>query len=336
MNGDFSIKRTLRMIFLDLLIFICLFGIGETYLRMFQPSLERLIYTDSLSGGHPIIYNSLGLRDIEFPSEKPAGENRILILGNSTTFGSGVAMEDTYPKQLEKILGPPYRVINAGGQGSSLPESIAFLKETGFDFKPDLIVLGFSPPMIGKTKLQSGQAGFSAHFRNFLLNFHRAFGNSYLYAALDHYGRKNLYGIGVLRDDLSVIKGAVYAYGFDAPGVDMTAIQGDYETFFALLQELRDLSAKQDIPLIVLGMPSSFELGKQESLNPRAYPLDKIRISPLDKIAEAAKKIEIPFIDLRDALKSREDAYIPGDYAHLSKQGHLETARFLAKELQWP
>src|SRR5262249_13886526 len=64
-------------------------------------------------------FNSLGLRDREFPFGKPPGTFRILVLGDSYPEGVQVPVEQTFPKQLERMLatrepGRPFEVINAG------------------------------------------------------------------------------------------------------------------------------------------------------------------------------------------------------------------------------
>src|SRR5262245_1153152 len=48
--------------------------------------------------------NRHGERDDEFPAEKPEGELRILVLGDSFTMGANVAQDATYPQVLEKLL----------------------------------------------------------------------------------------------------------------------------------------------------------------------------------------------------------------------------------------
>src|SRR3989344_5337015 len=48
--------------------------------------------------------NSLGYRDYEFTIKKPEDINRILVIGDSTTYGFGVEIDETYAKVLEKYL----------------------------------------------------------------------------------------------------------------------------------------------------------------------------------------------------------------------------------------
>src|SRR5215472_9264005 len=71
--------------------------------------------------GVPVSINSDGLRDRDFSLEKPPGVYRIMMLGDSTTFGWGVREENTAAKFLERKLNenplPGYKsveVMNAG------------------------------------------------------------------------------------------------------------------------------------------------------------------------------------------------------------------------------
>ena len=53
--------------------------------------------------------NTKGLRDREYNSKKPKNTFRILVLGDSFTFGSCVEENETYPKVLENFLNTPKR-----------------------------------------------------------------------------------------------------------------------------------------------------------------------------------------------------------------------------------
>src|SRR5271170_1922765 len=71
--------------------------------------------------GVPVSINSAGMRDGEYSVEKPPGVYRIMMLGDSTTFGWGVREQDTAAKFLERKLNgqlPPgynkVEVLNTG------------------------------------------------------------------------------------------------------------------------------------------------------------------------------------------------------------------------------
>lgn len=92
--------------------------------------------------------NSLGLRNEEFSPQKPQNTFRILMLGDSYTFGIGVELEQTFSKQLEKILneGHPKRkieVINAGVSSYSPIIEYLFLVTKGLSYQPDLVILNY-------------------------------------------------------------------------------------------------------------------------------------------------------------------------------------------------
>ena len=91
--------------------------------------------------------NSLGFRDYEFKVNKDPGVYRILVLGDSITFGAGVTLEDTYVKQTERLLldsnNQPYEVINAGVSGYHFEHYYLFIKDNIAKFDPDHIVIGF-------------------------------------------------------------------------------------------------------------------------------------------------------------------------------------------------
>lgn len=91
--------------------------------------------------------NSMGLRDREFSLKKPAGTFRILVIGDSFTVGANVREEQTYAKALERKLrdawGPNIEVVNSGVGGWNPPQYEAYYEHYGYQFEPDLILIGF-------------------------------------------------------------------------------------------------------------------------------------------------------------------------------------------------
>jgi len=92
--------------------------------------------------------NKIGFRDREFSLEAPKNTVRILVLGDSFTFGNGVKdFNMTYPKKLEEILNNnssvDFEVINAGVGGSNTEDQLILLKTKGIAFNPDIVMLGY-------------------------------------------------------------------------------------------------------------------------------------------------------------------------------------------------
>jgi lysophospholipase L1-like esterase len=87
--------------------------------------------------------NRLGLRGPEV-GEKAPGERRILLLGESTTFGFGVGQDETYAARLQAQLdGEPgrYSVVNAGVPAWTLFQSTVWLRERGLALAPDAVAI---------------------------------------------------------------------------------------------------------------------------------------------------------------------------------------------------
>lgn len=95
----------------------------------------------------PVVTNSYGLRNEEISRRPVAGTSRVLCLGDSLTFGVGVAFADAYPKRLQAALNAAGRgrheVINAGVPAYDTWQEITYLREEGWRFEPTLVILGF-------------------------------------------------------------------------------------------------------------------------------------------------------------------------------------------------
>ncbi len=99
--------------------------------------------------GAPVSINSHGLRDREYSLAKPRDVYRIVMLGDSTTFGWGVPVEQTVAKILERQLNASahhdrrFEVLNAGvGNYGTVQEFNHYLT---YDraFSPDLVILEY-------------------------------------------------------------------------------------------------------------------------------------------------------------------------------------------------
>ena len=92
--------------------------------------------------------NALGLKDREYPAEKPAGVFRVLVLGDSYTEGFGLPIPQTMPKQLEAMLARdrcarPVEIVNGGVSSYSPILEYLFLRQVAPTLDPDLLVLAF-------------------------------------------------------------------------------------------------------------------------------------------------------------------------------------------------
>lgn len=102
--------------------------------------------------GAPVIINSKGLRDKEYDYEKPEDVYRILVIGDSLTFGWGVKSEETFSKILEDRLNDQnnisqkykkIEVINSGIGNYNTKQELAFLENEGLRYSPDEVILAY-------------------------------------------------------------------------------------------------------------------------------------------------------------------------------------------------
>ena len=83
--------------------------------------------------------NSLGFRDREVPP-KSAGRYRIVVVGDSFTWGAGLERDERFSNLLEHFLGPRYEVFNFGVPGNNMPGHLDVL-DRALAVKPDFVLL---------------------------------------------------------------------------------------------------------------------------------------------------------------------------------------------------
>ncbi len=117
---------------------------GPRGLRL-RPNTRAEIHDHSLSHTDVILkINSIGVRYDELGPKAP-GEFRVLVLGDSTTFGDFVKEEDTLTRRLEALAKGrrrTIRFINAGLPGVGTMEEFYFYTELKDEVDPDLVLVG--------------------------------------------------------------------------------------------------------------------------------------------------------------------------------------------------
>lgn len=91
------------------------------------------VYTYSYSN------NSIGLRGSDVSGKT---RRRILVLGDSFTYGIGVNDDETFCSILQQKL-PSYEIINAGNGGKGTDYQVKFYRTVGKGFQPNLVLLIF-------------------------------------------------------------------------------------------------------------------------------------------------------------------------------------------------
>jgi lysophospholipase L1-like esterase len=121
---------------------------------LIRPSSDPRIVYELIPGlatqfrGAALATSSQGLRDREYPVERPPGSVRIVGIGDSVMFGWGVPEEATFLARLEARLNAEHparrwEVINAAVPGYNAVMEVASLREKGLRFQPDVVVMDF-------------------------------------------------------------------------------------------------------------------------------------------------------------------------------------------------
>src|SRR3954468_19915222 len=111
--------------------------------KLMKPLADMRIF------GARVQTNDQGFRDRQanIPAKQP-GEFRIVVLGDSFTFGPGVEYEHLYTSLLGSRLArshPEVKVINLAVEGYNIIQYEAVLEEVGLGLKPDLVLLALFP-----------------------------------------------------------------------------------------------------------------------------------------------------------------------------------------------
>ena len=222
--------------------------------------------------GVPVAINSLGLRDREYDLAKPAGTVRVLMLGDSLTFGWGAPVDGTTAKRLEARLnaadaGRRYEVINTGIGNTNTAMQVAQFLSKWYNFEPDVIVLNYFINDAEDTPSRK---------QNLLME--HSYGAVFLAGRIDVLWRGYLGG-----SDWKAYYDGLYRD--DAPG---------WRQARESLAALADYCRRNGIGLLVVNYPELHELAD--------YPFARVT-----RLVEAAATDNgVPFLDLLPAVQGED------------------------------
>jgi hypothetical protein len=97
--------------------------------------------------------NARGLRGVtDFSYARSAGRKRVVVLGDSFTFGEGVSDDETFCAHLARAL-PDTDIINMGVHGYGYGQMCITLEQEGVKYRPDVVLIGFVYDDMNRTVL---------------------------------------------------------------------------------------------------------------------------------------------------------------------------------------
>lgn len=254
--------------------------------------------------GVPIAINSKGLRDSEYDYKKPEGVYRILIVGDSLTFGWGVESQDTFSGILEKRLNEQntlsgkykeIQVINAGIGNYNTTQELVFLREDGLKYEPDEVMLAHFTNDAEQTQREAN---------NFLTR------NFILYASTVSFKNKI---IAVFDDRRN--------YEYYYKGLYREAYWAEYQK---VLTAFEDETKKYEIKLTVLLLPEFHDLVN--------YQLEDEH----QKMVRFFKERGVAVMDSLEVFRGEEGRsfWVASDDSHPNASAHRIIADFLFEKMR--
>ncbi len=126
-------KRTKRLLTCYLLIALAAFS-AEAYLRLTAPDPRPR--TAFASDGR----QSLGSADMHYPAQKQPGHLRVLVIGDSYTWGFNIAQSERFTDVLD-AYDPRLEVVTLALPGGNTPMEFDAWKDYGRDVGADIVIL---------------------------------------------------------------------------------------------------------------------------------------------------------------------------------------------------
>jgi len=257
--------------------------------------------------------NSRGLRGLaEHPDPKPKGTRRVVCIGDSFTFGEGVADDHTFCAKLDGLLADA-DVLNLGVHGYGTDQQYLRLLEQGLDRGADLVVLGFYLPDVER----NGRGFRDFHkpvfrFRDGRLHLENV--------PVPHPSQVHVHRVPVWRSRLT---------GFVRVQVSRLRNRWDHadSTEMHVTRGILDLlqaeCGRRKIPLLMILMPKRIE------------PEPRTEESELIKWAQANS---VPVLNMRPVFMElptdrRMKMYDHGEVGHWTPEAHEICARLLREQV---
>ncbi len=275
--------------------------------------------------------NELGLRGPAIPASPLPGEFRVVALGDSCTFGKGVAEQDTWPRQLEGLLaaalpeGTPVVVANLGVNGYSGRTYEQMFEDVGAGLNPDLVVVGYN-----------------------LNDFPNAI------RAVDEFVFRNRKARRMLSQDLRDALGRTATYRWMRQTYYHSRREADWKNAEAFAGGVADSAPDDEAWLEQAAFLESIRdqahaVGAQMAVFLFPYEsqvyLDSFDSAPIDRLRESCATLDLPFVDLAEEFRRAarqsdppRELFLKGDRYHPNREGYRIVAEGvvdLIVERQW-
>jgi hypothetical protein len=325
-------------------------GRDDVEATWFMPTKLKSDYQGELLG-IPFATNQYGFRDEEaFAQAPPPGEFRILSLGDSVGFGLEIEAADHYSRVAQRRLNSlgsqrRYHLVNAGGQGYSPSSYYVYLRQEGLQVEPGMVIVeielcnditdeallrwrgpgadGFPNSIVGGRYL----VGWDGNLLGTYSRGSYFFEKTYTYTVFVRRLLNLLFRIYPTEPFYSVPGSTVYYnLGFDRFVLDVERIEAGWQRLFGALGAMHQLLEEQQIPFLLMILPSSYTYqngGDQQ----------RVASGLLERAVSMAKERHLPYLALNEAIEEGGGERLFLDFVHLTKEGNRVVGEALSEHL---
>lgn len=102
---------------------------------------DRGFFTRRWMRQNPARDNSYGFRERQFSSAKPLDRVRIVVVGDSFTYGNGLTVEQRFTNLLQDALPPRFEVLNFGMPGHNTPDHVVTIRRAVARIHADFVLV---------------------------------------------------------------------------------------------------------------------------------------------------------------------------------------------------
>jgi len=375
MNRNSSkIRRLLLAITTAILVISCLEVAARTQLTptatqtagIFEHDPDKVFRLKANHSGQyvnqPVQTNARGHRDNPIENEASPGTKRVLVIGDSISFGHGVKAEETWPALLEERLksqSNAVEIINTSAPGNGPMQEYYDLKRS-LSLQPDLVILQVTlndvvEPFLFLRRL--GGSGLDYHGVEDVSKLHSLLQDK---SALYLWLRSAILNIGLLgTPGKTPSERAAHEENYatskliDQP--EDPKILAAWEEAMRWLTKISKTTQSQDVPLLVLISPFRFQLSRPpSSAHPQARfsafcttnghtCVDLLHTLQAEFVAsqlgppwEMEQPLETRIQQLRERNTHAFDAFWRNyflDHDHYNQQGHKLVSELLTTQV---
>ncbi len=259
--------------------------------------------------------NSLGLSDKEFKMGKDANEFRIIALGDSFTEGMGTTPDNTWPKNVERILSNKYpnkliTVYNCGVTGSDPMFEYMLFKEKLLEYRPDHVVIALNFSDVDDIIIRGGMERFKDDGRvrfNDPPRWEKIYATSFVFRVIM---RDLLHYSWILVDEDDYKEKQLYALG----------------EINKIVDKFKQLSAENNFKFLIVLHPFQPEVEK------RRYTSEKFSATLKNNEVDTLDLLEVYLNKNQITQKNANQFYWPLDFHH-NTEGYKIMGQNIAEKI---